>query len=267
MDSLLDALQEGRLIELPDNDKGHALQFLAHILEAIPSVPIGTDVVGLVLERERSTKTALGKSWACPHARVPFEEDLMCVLGWSPTGIDFGAPDGLPVSVIAMYLVPANQRDHYLREVSLLAKALIAYTDLDKLRLAKDLDNVRNYLLDLISSTKETVGPDARARMIQLQARPSMEALRSRDLSNLIVEPVTLVAGPGLKPVVLTQSVSLGEILDSAADLIEKIEADGVFQKGGWRIVKRGTVAYQGGRVVYDCFAIKIAARKSASTK
>jgi len=267
MDSLLDALQEGRLIELPDNDKGHALQFLAHILEAIPSVPIGTDVVGLVLERERSTKTALGKSWACPHARVPFEEDLMCVLGWSPTGIDFGAPDGLPVSIIAMYLVPANQRDHYLREVSLLAKALIAYTDLDKLRLAKDLDNVRNYLLDLITSTKETVGPDARARMIQLQARPSMEALASRDLSNLIVEPVTLVAGPGLKPVVLTQSVSLGEVLDSAAELIEKIESDGVFQKGAWRIVKRGMIAYQGGRVVYDCFAIKIAARNSASTK
>ncbi len=51
METLLDALQEGRLIELPDNDKDHALQFLAHILEAIPSVPSGTDIVGLVMER------------------------------------------------------------------------------------------------------------------------------------------------------------------------------------------------------------------------
>ena len=49
MDSLLDALQEGRLIELPDNDKEDSLRYLAHILEAIPSLPPGTDVAGAVL--------------------------------------------------------------------------------------------------------------------------------------------------------------------------------------------------------------------------
>lgn len=68
MDTLLDALQEGRLIELPDNNKDDALQFLAHILEAIPSIPTGTDVVGLVMAKETSTNTALGKGWACLHA-------------------------------------------------------------------------------------------------------------------------------------------------------------------------------------------------------
>ena len=58
MDSLLDALQEGRLIELPENNKEHALQFLAHILEAIPTIPAGTDIVGLVMARERALTTA-----------------------------------------------------------------------------------------------------------------------------------------------------------------------------------------------------------------
>ena len=52
MDTILDALQEGRLFELPENDKTHALQFLAHIIEAFPETPAGTDVVGLVLKRE-----------------------------------------------------------------------------------------------------------------------------------------------------------------------------------------------------------------------
>lgn len=267
MDTLLDTLQEGRLIELPDNNKDHALQFLAHILEAIPSVPIGTDVVGLVMEREHSTDTALGKGWACPHARVPFEEDLMCVVGWSPTGIDYGAVDGVPVSMIAMYLVPANQRNHYLREVSLLAKALGAYPELEKLRTIRDLNDIRDHLLDLISSTKEAVGPDTRARMIQLQARSSMEALLARDLSNLIVEPVTLVGGPGLKHVVLTQDAALGKILDSAAGLIERLESEGVFHNGGWRVVKRGMVAYQAGRFVYECLAMKMAAKSPAASK
>ncbi len=260
MDSLLDALQEGRLIELPENNREHALQLLAHILEAIPSVPNGTDVVGLVMERERVTSTALGKGWACPHARVPFEEDLVCVLGWSPTGIDFGAPDGMPMSMIAMYLVPSNQRNHYLREISLLAKALSAYADPDKLRSVKDLNEVRNYLLDLIGSTKDTVGPDARARMIQLQARPSLESQTARDLTSLIVEPLSLVVVPGLAPLVLSQAAGLADILEAATGLIERLESEGAFHNGGWKVVKRNSVSYQGGRVVYDCLAIRLPA-------
>jgi|SRR5208283_1480637 len=259
MDTLLDALQEGRLIELPDNNKEDALQFLAHILEAIPSIPTGTDVVGLALAKETSTNTALGKGWACLHARVLFEEDLMCVVGWSPAGIDYGAPDGIPVSIIVMYLVPSNQRNHYLREVSILAKALMTYSETEKLRSITELNEVRDYLLNLISTTKETVGPDTRAKMIQLQARPSVEALPAPDLSSLILEPLTLVAGPGMKTVVLAQNVNLVDSLDSATGLIEDISARGVYQNGGWRVVKRGVVTYHGDRVVYDCLAIKAA--------
>lgn len=260
MDSLLDALQEGRLIELPEDNREHALQLLAHLLEAIPSVPTGTDVVGLVMDRERLTSTALGRGWACPHARVPFEEDLVCVLGWSPTGIGYGAPDGMPVSMIAMYLVPANQRNHYLREISILAKALSTYADPGKLRAVTDLNDARNYLLDLIGSTKDMVGPDARARMIRLQARPSLAAQQARDLSQLIVEPLSLVVGPGLKPVVLSQSAGLGEILEGATGLVEALESEGVFHGAGWRVMKRSSVNYQGGRVVYDCLAIRLPA-------
>jgi len=259
MDSLLDALQEGRLIELPDNSRDDALHLLAHILEAIPSVPPGTDVVGLVMERERVSSTVLGRGWACPHARVSFEEDLVCVVGWSPTGIDdYGASDGTSISVIAMYLVPSNQRNHYLREISLLAKALTAYADPDKLRSARDLNDVRNYLLDLIGSTKDTVGPDARARMIQLQGKQTISALAGPDLSNLIIEPFTVIAGPGLKPVVLTQNAGLAEFLDKAPALIDRLESDGAFQDGGWRLMKRNALAYQGGRMLYDCLAIKL---------
>jgi mannitol/fructose-specific phosphotransferase system IIA component (Ntr-type) len=259
MDTLLDALQEGRLIELPDNNKEDALQFLAHILEAIPSIPTGTDVVGPAMARETSTNTALGKGWACLHVRVPFEEDLMCVVGWSPAGIDYGAPDGIPVSIIVMYLVPSNQRNHYLREVSILARALTTYSGIEKLRSISELNDIRDYLLDLISTTKETVGPDTRARMIQLQARPSVEELPSPDLSNLILEPVTLITGPNLKTVVLAQNVSLVESLDSAVGLIEDISARGIFNSLGWRVIKRGAVTYHGDRIVYDCLAIKAA--------
>jgi len=258
MDSLLDALQEGRLIELPeDYDKEDALRFLAHILEAIPSLPAGTDVAGLIMAKEEPAKTSLGKGWACPDARVHFDEDLICVVGWSPKGIDYGAPDGIPVKIIAMYLVPENQRSNYLREVSLLAKAIDIYPGMQKLNAAGELNEVRDHLLDMISSTKGTVGPDTRARMIQLQARPSVVEPPAYNLANLVVESVTIIAGAGIRPVVLGQDRQLVELLDGAAGLVEGISSRGVFQNDGWRIVKRGEVTYEADRSLFDCLAIK----------
>ena len=258
MDSLLDALQEGRLIELPeDYDKEDALRFLAHILEAIPSLPAGTDVAGRIISKEASTKTALGKGWACPDARVPFNEDLICVVGWSPVGIGYGTPDGLPVRIIAMYLVPENQRSNYLREVSLLAKALEIYPGSENLAAATALNDVREHLLDLISSTKGSVGPDTRARMIQLQTRPSVVETPAYNLANLIVEPVTIVTGSGINPIILAQDRQLVELLDDAKGLAEGIASQGLFQRGEWRIVKRREAAFQAERVLYDCLAIK----------
>jgi PTS system nitrogen regulatory IIA component len=263
MDSLLDALQEGRLIELPDNDKEHSLRFLAHILEAIPSLPAGTDIAGRIMAKEASTKTALGKGWACPDARVSFNEDLICVVGWSPTGIDYGTPDGMPVRIIAMYLVPENQRSNYQREVSLLAKALAIYPGLEILNAAGELNEVREHLLDMISSTKGTVGPDTRARMIQLQARPSAVEAPAYNLANLIVEPVTIITGTGISPVVLAHDRQLVDFLDGSAGLAEGIATHGMFQNGGWRIVKRREASFQADRVLFDCLAIKAAEGKS----
>lgn len=264
MDSILDALQEGRLFELPENDKGHALQFLAHIIEAFPQIPAGTDIVGNVMEREKATNTALGKGWACPHARVEFEEDLMCVVGWSPGGIDYGAADGKAIQLIVMYLVPSNQRNHYLREISILAKVLRSAAIPDRLPDIRDLNEVRNYLLDLIAASKESGGPDARARMIRLQTKTAgMPLALAPDLARLTVEPVTVVVGPGLRPLALTQNGALQAWVESAAGLVERLEAEGSFSGDAWRLVRRSSASYAGGRTVYDCLGLTDAAGRT----
>ncbi|MCX7656838.1 MAG: PTS sugar transporter subunit IIA, partial [Treponemataceae bacterium] len=193
--------------------------------------------------------------WACPHARVDFEEDLMCVIGWSPTGIDYGAPDGIPVSLIVMYLVPSNQRSHYLKEISMLAKVLKTVPSVDRLSSIKELSDVRNYLLDLIGESKETVGPDARARMIRLQAKAAMATQPISDLSQLIIEPVAIIVGNGMRPIALTQNVDLMNYIENTGGVTERLEAEGSYQNGGWRIIRWSTTAYQGGKIVFDCLA------------
>ena len=258
MDSILDALQEGRLIELPDNDKFHSLQLLSHIIEAIPSVPAGTDVEGLVLAREKSTVTALGNGFACPHGRVPYDEDLICSLGWSPAGIDYGSPDNNLIHIIIMYLVPNNQRNQYLKEISLLARALQANPNIDFLALSNDLNSVRNYLLDLVSSSKDIVGFGSRARMIQLEATETATAPKIHQLSNILVEPITIVTGPNQKQIILSQNKELVDLLDDAAQLIESINNYGAFERSGWRIIKKSSSEYQSNRLLYECIAVKI---------
>jgi PTS system nitrogen regulatory IIA component len=256
LDSILDALQEGRLIELPDNEKTDALQVLSHLIEAIPSVPAQTDVAGSILNREKASITSLGMGWACPHARVEFDGDLLCAIGWSPQGIDYGIAGEPLVRVVVMYLVPQNQRNQYLKEVSQLVKVVKDRPEYQHLETIQDLNDVRNRLLDMAELTIEGFKPDSRARMIQLEARtgaaPPAEAL----LKGITIEPLTIIVRPDSKPVILTQNRELLDVAQSDPGLAGAITEVGRHELRGWRIFRRSTAHYQGGQVMYDCLAI-----------
>src|SRR5208282_3829579 len=100
MKSMLEALKEGRLVELPDSNKEDSLEILAHIIEAIPDIGTNADLMKSVMEREAQSSTAIGRGLACPHCRVNTEGELLCAVGWSPEGVDYEAPDGKRVHII-----------------------------------------------------------------------------------------------------------------------------------------------------------------------
>jgi len=258
MDALLDALQEGRLIELPDNDKSHSLQFLAHILEAIPSIPNNTDIAGSVLKREESFNTSLGKGFAVPHARVSFEGDLLCAVGWSPNGINYNSSDDKPVHIVLMYFVPSNQRNHYLKEISNIAKALMELHNEEMLKSFRDLNAVRNYLLDMISTAKDVVGPEARARMIRLETREVPTTQRIQPSSNILVESLSIILGNEQKTIILTQNKELLDLLENNPQFSDSLELNELFDINGWRIIKRSLTNYLANRILLDCIAVKV---------
>jgi nitrogen PTS system EIIA component len=265
MNSLLEALQEGRLVELPDErNKDRALTILANLIEAVPSVRAGTDVAGAVFAREATGSTALGRGWACPHARLASDGDLICAVGWSPSGIDYAAPDGLPVRILAMYLVPVNQKNAYLREISGIAKALQAQPGDDRWARLGDLTQARGALLDMITAALEAAAPDARARMIRLEARQAAVQMPAVTLAGLTVHALTVVAGPSLKPVVLAQDRALMEQLEALPDLAASLTQQGFLDVGGWRILSRGATPYPADRVLFDCLALRSAKDREA---
>lgn len=254
--TMLQALEEGRLIELPDNDKKDAFEVLASLLEAVPSVPAGTDVVGAVLSRESVSNTSLGAGWACPHAPISIDGELLCAIGWSPQGVNYGKSGEPPVRMIIMFLVPDNQRSLYLKEVSTLVKVIGANPKCKEFGQIEDLNAVRLRLLDMAQLAMEDAGLDTRARMIQLKTHAAAAPPKAVGLENMVIEPLMVIVCADMKAVVLTQSPELANIAIDDETFAAAIANKSFHEYKGWRIVRRGSTNYQGDRVVYDCLAI-----------
>jgi mannitol/fructose-specific phosphotransferase system IIA component (Ntr-type) len=259
MKSILTALQDGRLIELPETDKEKALRYMASILEAIPEVSANVDVAEGVLERERSANTGIGRGWACPHIRVGGDAELFSVIGWSPAGIDYGAPDGAKVHLLVMYYIAENQRMAYLKELSGLAKAIQKGQGIENIEKAASLNDVRNELLNWVSASIDNTMPQAKARMIKLEAKQAQAQVEeaasftAHGLERII--PCYVVTGNGAKALALAQDPDLVHAVESA-DLVQLADRQD-FEAGGYKVFVRSRTLYKPGRVMYDCIAVK----------
>jgi mannitol/fructose-specific phosphotransferase system IIA component (Ntr-type) len=264
MKALLNALQEGRLVELPDNVKNDALEFLGTLIEAIPEIS-DEGVTERALAREASHNTGIGRGWACPHASSDHEGELLCSVGWSPQGIDYGAPDGVPVHLVVMYYVPDSQRNAYLKEISQLAKAIHQNEDLQKLQELQELSDVRHALLDAITHAIESVTPEARARMIQLEVRHAQAEAAAEESADILtldpiarsIRPLAVLTVPGSKPLVLCQDRALVETLEHSVTLGDQLAKAGHAVVGDINVVLRSSEHFSGDRVLHECVAFR----------
>ncbi|HVR86941.1 MAG TPA: PTS sugar transporter subunit IIA [Planctomycetota bacterium] len=265
MKSLLGALQDGRLVELPSNEKVAALKTLAHLIEAVPEMGRGVDLVEEVLKRENQTNSGIGLGVACPHVRVPGNGELLCSVGWSPAGIDYGSVDGKKVHLVAMYFIPDIQKNAYLKEISGLAQAVKKVGDIQSIAKAEDVPAVREHLLGWVSSAIEAGVSQVRARMIHLEARQAQAT--GAEASQ--VPGLTLTGVGQILPVIIvtlseTQRVVLCENRELAA-AVEKDPSVGVlvkqgkpFDRAGYRFVYRNAVLYDPARPLQEYIAVKL---------
>lgn len=264
MKSLLEALENGRLIELPEIEKGKALELLAHLIEAIPDIGIQGDLLASVLEREGQANTAIGHGVACPHCRSATEGELLCAVGWSPDGIDYGAPDGRKVHLIVMYYVPDSERNAYLKEISALAKAIMADDSIESISSMSDVHIARSKLLDWVVLAISGTAPESKARMIKLEARQAI-AQSSAPLS----PPMILASGARFIPfrlvawqdgaIVLSGDPRLAETLERMGDIKERIAKAREFDIPEYRIAVLSESTFAANRKEYEAIAISMA--------
>jgi mannitol/fructose-specific phosphotransferase system IIA component (Ntr-type) len=263
MKTLLNALQEGRFVELPETNKDQALNYLANLIEAMPDISPGTDVAGAVLSREQQFNTGIGQGWACPHMRTAHDGEMICAAGWSPAGIDYGATDTKPVHFVVMYYVPDSQKNVYLKEVSALVKAIQKKQGDQPLPAMPSLAAARDWILDLVSMAVESQLSDAKARMIHLEAKQAAATSVSAggpvpDGLPYAIVPVTILVNPGARSVVLSQDPDTVTKLEAAGEMDAALAKQAPFEHGGYKVLFRSVSAYQSKRLLYDCLAIKL---------
>lgn len=264
MRSLLNALQDGRLVELPDADKNKSLEFLANLIEAVPEVGGSLDLADQVVAQESTNNTGIGLGVACPHVRGGTSGDLLCAVGWSPSGIDYGSKDGKKVHLVVMYYIPDPQKNVYLKEVSALVRAVREKGEIQAIAKAEDIAKVREELLDWVSAAIDAGIPESKARMIRLEARQAaiseaeVSQIAGSPLSALQIMPVLFIGQPGDHFLVICQNHTLGEQLEADATVGVLLKDHGVFDRSGYRFIYRGTQIYDPVRPLHDYLAIKI---------
>jgi mannitol/fructose-specific phosphotransferase system IIA component (Ntr-type) len=282
MRSILTALQDGRLFELPEGaSKERVLAFLARILDANPNMESGLDAGEEITAREKECNTGIGLGVAVPHVRGRREEgELFCAIGWSSLGIAYDSPDGSPVHLVVMYYIPGAQKNVYLKEVSTLVKAIRKSGGIEPIAKASDLNAVRNLLLDWVSSVLGDAGPESVARMIKLEVRHAQApeaapgapapAGAASGMAAVPAAPVGPSAGPVLvfsillappgAPIVLAPEAEWVAALERDQGLAQKLSAGAPFSFGRLQLVVSGSTTFAGGRVLYQCVAIPAAA-------
>ena len=69
-------------------------------------------VVEAVIKREKEWSTGYGLGYATPRGRVDCVRDIVLVIGYSASGVEFDALDGQPVNLFAMFIIPAHGQSH-----------------------------------------------------------------------------------------------------------------------------------------------------------
>jgi len=211
MQSLIQAIAEKRLIELSGRDKTEALAELSQLIARSRPSRDHRTILERMQARENQANTYLGHGIACPHARIREPGELICAIGWSRSGIDYGNADGAPARILLAYYVPENASAAYLHEISSLARIFEHNMPLRETDDFTDLRDVHVRLIEWADAAASVSASDA--------AVPLFRASASNLRSLLLPEIIDMMA-----------SGSLGEVRrflieQPAPEIAELIEA------------------------------------------
>ena len=102
-----------------------AIRELAAVLwQDAVSAPEQKRLLAALIRREQQASTGIGKGVAVPHAHEDAIQNQLLAIGISQAGIDFDAPDGQPVHIIALLVTPLKHQKQHMALLAALSQRL-----------------------------------------------------------------------------------------------------------------------------------------------
>ncbi|MDE0350680.1 MAG: PTS sugar transporter subunit IIA [Gammaproteobacteria bacterium] len=102
-----------------------------------------------LLARERLGNTCLGDGVALPHCRMPCDRPVGALLRLAAP-LEFEAPDGQPVDLLFVLVVPDDEGQRHLEILGALARAFDLHSNRNMLRRAENDTELRETLLHIV---------------------------------------------------------------------------------------------------------------------
>ncbi len=83
-----------------------------------------TQVLEVLVERERISTTAIGEGVAIPHGKLRGVERVLGIFARSPEGVDFASLDGRPTHLFFVLVAPENAAADHLKALARISRLL-----------------------------------------------------------------------------------------------------------------------------------------------
>ena len=124
---------ESVILDLAAKSKSRALQAMSAQASETLGIPEKL-ILQALLEREKLGSTGIGEGIAIPHTRVQGVAAPFGMLARMNKAIDFDAIDDIPVDVVFLLLMPAENRKDHLNVLARVARQLRSQEVLEKIR-------------------------------------------------------------------------------------------------------------------------------------
>lgn len=113
-------------IKLEAVDKWEAIEELINYLVGIHEIRMSDreEILGCILERERSMSTGMEKGVAIPHGSTNRVEEIVAAMGISKEGMPFESFDGKPAQIIVLLIIPKGHFQKHVRTLAGIARLL-----------------------------------------------------------------------------------------------------------------------------------------------
>jgi mannitol/fructose-specific phosphotransferase system IIA component (Ntr-type)/predicted transcriptional regulator len=112
----LSSLLNPRLIRcgLAAKGKEEALDEVIGVMASGTPGVTAAEIRAALAEREKLGPFSMAKGCAFPHARTEKVQEFRIALGTAPAGLDFKAPDGNPIRLVVLFVIPKKHSNLYL---------------------------------------------------------------------------------------------------------------------------------------------------------